>query len=839
MNTFYRQSSALLLFLFLFSNIKGQEFHPDNIVCKKSGSETIYESRNGFKLPASGIIRVLIVFAEYDYINGGDPTPASGTESWPAHSLPVWANELTDFNPSAEKALGVITKYYQMASSGNYQVLGDYLLSPDNGGIFSVPAESNNSVGPNNSELIGVVNSKLATNIQTAHGLNSIDYFDLWSCPENEYGLPKQTPSNEFPRKYDHVIFIWRNSTFNGIGNYSYTSPGKMLGYEANSYSWFGTSENIPTQIMIHEYAHLIYGGMDFHNGGGGWFLGGDYWIPGVGGWSNLGLSGASLLCWNAWDRLRLNWIAAGNEFPVSARNETNTAELNGDLDATNSTQSGIYTLRDFVTSGDAIRIKLPFLHPESEYPEYLWIENHNTEYLNGCQWDKFLWQDGNSCIHPAQYSLYSYMQIDREIRAGKTFDEVFKGFANCLRPVTAEGFYDKVFEAATVQNNCISSEPMYPFRRLPGNINPLTGSGDQEFYAVDWNHDDAIDHSDQYYTNIENVDGAYCKNMFNNGHTRNAFTVKGNSKIGLGTNPSSAAMMNMVGYDVPVEGVKNVRKVYLNGISVEITAQNDDGTMQVNIRFDDVDVTNDVRWCADDIVLNRINSASGYSLNLKAGKTIVLDQGTTATRMTNPIEFDNAMIFASPTVFTLEENTKMHLETNAGLLLKNISTLRLKSSSELIVENGSKVEVLAGSTLIIEDQGRLALNGNAKLIVRTGAILCIARGAILTMQQGLPNLVLEPGVIIQNGCIDPSDEYGIRVSPNPASSILVFDYALPADDSPEELIIADAMGKIVDRLWLIGKRGQQILDIHSYPTGFYIYKSVKSGKFKGKFIVK
>ena len=31
-----------------------------------------------------------------------------------------------------------------------------------------------------------------------------------------------------------------------------------------------------------------------------------------------------------------------------------------GDLDATVSGHAGIYTLRDFVTTGDAIRIKLP-----------------------------------------------------------------------------------------------------------------------------------------------------------------------------------------------------------------------------------------------------------------------------------------------------------------------------------------------------------------------------------------------------------------------------------------------------------------------------------------------
>jgi len=266
---------------------------------------------------------------------------------------------------------------------------------------------------------------------------------------------------------------------------------------------------------------------------------------------------------------------------------------------------------------------------------------------MNHCQWDRFLWEDGNSCIQPAVYGLYAYMQIDRETRQGATFDEVFKGYADYLRPLTAEGFYDKEFEETAVSNSCISSMPMYPFTRLAENENPLTGSGDQEYYAVDWNHDNVLDHSDQFYTNIENIDGIYHKNMFNNGHSRNAFTLNGNNKIGIGTNPASATLMNMVGYDTPVEGAKNIRKVYLNGISIEILNQNPDGTMQVQIRFDDVDVDNDVRWCAEEIVLNTVSSPSGYSLNLKAGKTITLDQGTTATRMTDPVLFENKMIFA------------------------------------------------------------------------------------------------------------------------------------------------------------------------------------------------
>ena len=830
---------ALFICLSLNFDLTAQEFNPAILNPTHPDSNSIFESRNGFKLPSSGVMRVLIVFSEYDYVNGGDPTPSTGTAGWPAHSLPTWADSLTDANLSTGNANGVITKYYQMASSGNYSVLGDYLLSPDNGGIFKVRTDSTHPIEPDHTELITAVNQKLGINILTAHGLNKIDYFDLWTCPDNEYGLPKISPSTENPKRYDHVVFIWRNSSFNGIGNYSYFSPGIMLGHDANSYSWFGTYENAPFQIMVHEYAHLIYGGLDFHCGGGGWFQGGDYWIPGIGGWSNLGLSGSSLLSWNAWDRLRLGWKASGNNQSIPLHNASNTQEINGDLDATDPMQAGIYTLRDFVTTGDALRIKLPFTDPETEFPEFLWIENHNTVTMNHCLWDKFLWQDGNSCVQPAVYGLYAYMQIDREALKGSTFNEVFKGFAYYLRPVTAEGFYDKIFEQAAVPNNCINSIPMLPFTRLPENANPLTGAGDQEFYTADRNNDNVIDHNDQYYTNIESIDGTYYKNMFNNGHTRNAFTINGNGKIGIGTNPASATLMNMVGYDTPVEGAKNIRKAYLNGVSVEILNQNPDGTMQVQIRFDDVDVNNDVRWCADEIVLNPITSASGYSLNLKAGKTLTLDQGITATRMTNPILFKNDMIFTSPTVFNIEADAKMHIEANARVVLKNSSTLQLKSSSSIVLEDGSSIEVGSGTTLNIEDRACLAINGNGMLKVRAGAMLCISEGAILAFQKGFQNIEIEQGAIIPYGCTIPSFDFGIQVSPNPASDNIAFDYLLEEGKNSEELVISDFQGRVVGRITLAGKRGRKTLDTRYFCSGMYFYRSVNSERFAGKFIIK
>lgn len=721
---------------------------------------TSYSSQFGWYVPASGSLRILVIFGEINYVNGGDPTNSNGTTGWPAHSLPTWSNNLTDPNLPTGNAQGIVTRYFQMASSGSFNVLGDYLLAPDNGGIFKVNYSGSTLPDPRytniNSLLVTEVNTKLNNQILTGHNLNSIDYFDQWAIPSS-FGTQKISPSNENPRKYDAVMFIWRNCKFNGTGYGSPGSVGTLLGYGSNSFSCFGTYESIPTQIMIHEFSHGIYGSNDFHCGGGGWGDNGDYFIPPIGGWSNMGLSGASLLTWNAWDRQRLNWKAPENSFLVSARNSTNTSEVNGDLDATNISQSGIYTLRDFATTGDAIRIKLPFLNPANEYPEFLWFENHNTTSKNSCEWDHYMFENGNSCINPAIFGLYSYLQIDREIRTSTNYSDVFGGYAYYLRPLTANGYWDRLFESNTTQNNCINQEYYNAF--ILDKQNPLTGGGDQEAYSYNRNGNNTLEYDDIKGNYIEKYNGSYLYNLVSNGHTRNAFTFSGNKKISVGTNPSSATMMNMVGYSYPgPSSAKNVRKVYLNGVSVEIIEQNNStGIIKVQVRFDDVDVSNDVRWCADEIELNSITSPSGYSLNLKTGKTITLDQTLTDTRMHNPITFNGRQIFASPTVFNIKPNAKVHLESNANIVLTNGSTMNINALSSCVVENNGTVEVKSGNKLFIDNCGMLAINGLGKLKVRTGATLCISPNAILAFANGLQNLEMESGVIIPAGYVNPT----------------------------------------------------------------------------------
>ena len=208
---------------------------------------------------------------------------------------------------------------------------------------------------------------------------------------------------------------------------------------------------------------------------------------------------------------------------------------------------------------------------------------------------------------------------------------------------------------------------------------------------------------------------------------------------------------MNMVGNDAPLANAKNLQKIYINGISITILNQALTGEIQVQIKFDDIDVDNDTRWCADTIILNPITTPSGYSLNILSGKTITLDQGITATRMDNPKIINNKEVFASPTVMQCLPNTFVHLDIGSTMILDNISTVELQNLSKIVVEDkaslivrnsstlhllaNSIIQVKSGGKLILEDKSFLRQENNSRVVIEDGGILEYHKNAFIYLK--------------------------------------------------------------------------------------------------------
>ncbi|MBO2526093.1 MAG: hypothetical protein CW341_10420, partial [Bacteroidetes bacterium] len=468
---------------------------------------------------------------------------------------------------------------------------------------------------------------------------------------------------------------------------------------------------------------------------------------------------GSSLMCWNAWDRYRLGWKAAGNTYDISARSSDGVTEVNGDIDISNG--NGTYILRDFVTTGDAIRIKLPFINEDMEYPEWIWLENHQGVNNNNIEFDQWQFQDV-TCVQDFEPGLMAYIQINSDVRESHNAHDIIDQFANYLIPLTANGFWDRNFLIDSVYNDCVSYSWARPFIRVVEN--PLTGCGDHSFYSVDLDGNDSLylDFDKKKYDQLNNwteiTNNDTLRHLFQLGHSSHSYNIDGKKKIGVGTNPSSAPLINMVGQRQQLIDAKNLRTTYLNGISIEILEQYSNGNIKVRIRFDDVDIDNDVRWCSDNIVLNEIATSSGYSLNLKNGKTLTLDRGLTATRMTKPKFFSGKKVFTSPTTLTIQPDVKIHIDTAATIKLENKSKLHFSDRSICVIEDNGSIEVKNGTVLQMDDCTSIIIKGNGKLIARSGDTLKISPTASLVFQNGLQNLIMEQGVIIPTGYADPND---------------------------------------------------------------------------------
>lgn len=225
--------------------------------------DVIYNSRYGTSLSPHDTLRMLVIFAELMYSDTTlDPSSNWHNHYWDPHSLPRWADSLFAAYDTTNFRCKRVTRYYQYASSNDHIVLGDYLLAPDNGGVFSVNTTNGTAITSN---IVQAVNQKLNTTIVTANGLTSINDFDKWTSGSS--GIEKHKTSNG---KWDYVVFVVRNSIVPKNPNGSSTSSATPLlghGIDKACIVCVGDSKD-PTHVIRHEYAHMLLGGNNFHTCG-------------------------------------------------------------------------------------------------------------------------------------------------------------------------------------------------------------------------------------------------------------------------------------------------------------------------------------------------------------------------------------------------------------------------------------------------------------------------------------------------------------------------------------------------------------------------------------------
>lgn len=674
-------------------------------------------STNGWFMSPHGTIRILLLFAEIDYDKnpGKDPQP-NGADHWPKGQLPKWKDEVFDPQPAAAY-LAQVTRYYHDMSLGRYTVLGDYIDT-----ILTLRESEYPSVG--NAHGVGALAVKEANKmgaLRTHHHLSVAD-FDLWKRG-GKPGVPKHVGTDD-PHSYDHVMVIVRNSGLtHNQGSVDPGSPGKLFGYESDSQSRFGGMYALPYEILQHEYNHLLFGGNNFHVGGGNAAQFTSYFPFLQGGWSMMGGSNSSLLTGNAWDRDRLGWRPEDAKNRINARDVSGAAR-NGDIDPYNG-DTGIYVLRDFMTSGDALRIRLPFL-PENEYQQWIWLENHQTYKKNGVLSDRFHYELEMPCVSGAVPGIYAYVQADRDNRYG---NDLYGQHSDYLRALSASGNYDRTLHDETVTFECLWPGPTHPYDVGERSANALTGNGDTDLGLEIPENGGPLSRNKHYVPRIEFRDGRKVDQGLFLGHARQAFTPTGNRKLGMTTNPSTANMLTLLNQgtnSINKYGHPDNRVVHLNGIAVELLEQRANGDIVLRVRNDDRLLDHDLRWCGDSIVLHAPPCQGQPALTIANGAKLTLDRSGTPTSLSKPGE---GSWYSYPTRFVITGGSTCVGEDKSALVLRNGSELHVMSGAHLLLHNKAKLE--------LEDRSLVVVHGNGELKAKPKMLRKLKKkGRILTVDQ-------------------------------------------------------------------------------------------------------
>ena len=529
--------------------------------------------------------------------------------------------------------------------------------------------------------------------------------------------------------------------------NYGGLNPGSGSGGR-NTLQCVGDGDlsTNPTCIVTHEISHGLFGTNAFHTSGGNHRYP-DFTVMSFlnvqGGYGLMGAAHSGLVGCNGYERWRMHWKHPQSVDYISARNAANTQSVTSDI--TREDGNKTFLLRDFVTYGDVVRIKLPYKDSVTSSNQYIWLENHQVgsngklDFLQYSNITHYAY-----CRPQGAAGIYAYYQVGRDILEG-TSSEVWDFYdRDNLRIIPAEGYYDFELVADTYPAGCVSNEPVtYAYHR--GVPNPLCGGQDQEFQLFPLETDNVLYLSRELEPWRKVIDNQNYDCLPFLGDTMDAFRT--HTKINMGTNPSTNNVKtyhsnnqnpsNIISAKNPE---KNVQTTYLTGLSIEMTPVQGTGNFLVHVRWDDYNITNDTRWTGK---ISLKDTAV-----LTAGNTITLAQNRTVAQPTRDPETG---LFAGRTRWTCENGSYFRQDSASALILTENSSVTFENGSRYDLSKDARVEIHAGCSLIVRPGAKIQLKGIVE--VDSGGVLVLYDTAKMG---NLSRLIVRPGgkLIVDGGTL-------------------------------------------------------------------------------------
>ena len=758
-----------------------------NMNCMSQG-HSILRSQYGNMINPHGQYRVLNLFINiiYDETPWADPIQ-NPNSTWPEAfqqgintAVPVYLNEFMDTEFYSSGGYGSMTRLYRESSFDRLVLLGDFVVV--NVLQSEIPKSNdryfgNDAGGFSLPSLVRAAIQKINENggLKTIYGYNDPREYDRFTPAGMGRSKPMEPNGN-----LDFIQIMLRNTnsvdtTFirdgktishrlqygqlrsgQGWGNYKPSEKlragDETFGYDLGTIQCVGdvNISNNPAGIIQHEFSHNLFGGNNFHASGGNHYTGGgtNTFFGAEGGYGLMGSYHSSLVSCNGYERWRMHWTS------TAYNPEGHLIQASGEpSDISREDGPMMFILRDFVTTGDAIRILLPY-KDEGASNQYLWLENHQVGRNNKLDYLQysldFFGDILNPCRPPGTPGIYAYIQVGKDILEGTSAEVYPWNETDNLRVVSAEGNWD--FALMEGEYSCVS----YDHNRrteLRLRPNPLAGYQDQTTHFFPPDGQDVILRKDgegiaiKYFSqNGDDKDVSYSYY----GDTLDAFT--GKTFLNLGTNPPAA---NVTTFYVTQrqEGDNNhsvselntnTSHIYLSGLRIDLDDLGDD-SFRVAICWDDYEVENDVRWTGNIVVKEKVI--------LKEGRLMELDQSLTPNQiMRDPV----SGLFSKPSVLRFEEGAAFTLEEGSAVRFSQGASLVMEAGSLLEISDRAQLQLGPGDTLRISSGAMVRIRGSGRIRATRSGVLMVEEGAEIIAGQGRRNFRLHPRAVIPPGFIDP-----------------------------------------------------------------------------------
>lgn len=773
---------CLILFVFLQGLIFAQfpnsaiDSNTDLPYNENPYSITTQNSWDGAAINPVGHFRVLNILINiiYDVTPAIEPSP-SLFDPWPRATLqdtginistvlPNWIadSSLFDIHYNQGSAVhGTFTRKFYESSFGALHLTGDFVVinipqsfiiagnpEPMSNGQFEFPTLRKRSIQYLN----------MHGGLQTKFGHNSIRDYDLNNNDTVYFASIATRNTRSYSEDgvfYTYGDFNANNGTASNLNDTILFSDGNYYPVRFSLIQCVGSNRHLvdnPVAAIYHEFGHCLFGFNDMHSSGGNGWSGntGRTFLPRMGGYGLMGMAGSGMVSANGFDRWWLHWKS-----PVYNTSNSYIAASNQPSDITQTDGTKNFILRDFVTTGDAIRIKLPFVD-EGAKNQYIWLENHKLGTNN--KLDFLTYSNTTECRPDGKSGIYAFYQVGKDTLTGSGIRP--SGQSDHLRLISAEGNFNYKKMSEVILNCFNDTTDNGHGRQLEPN--PFMGYNDAmiQFYN---------NTSDTLKIDDNNVFLLDAKDMFINGQwvrndsmpylmdERDVF--RGTRSINLSSNPApvnTSTYYNTSDLNGNISAntlhhLVNNETIYITGLNIRMEKlANDD--YEVTIDWGHNRLDNSVAWTG--------KIALKESLYVYDNDTLLLKQNNTPSQI---IRNTVTLQFAPITTFDCQENSNLTLSNTSRLIVSDSSKLFIESGSVATIQTNAKLFVKSGCELIIESCGNLVIRENGQLVVESGGKITIKPGANVFMD-GLANLDLQPGFLIGQGGIPISMTNAIDV---------------------------------------------------------------------------